>query len=51
MPNLGQEPIARNEAGRFDEIQFGWSGAGRYARAGRASMTTAEPPCNHAIRR
>jgi len=26
MPNLVQEPIARNEAGRFDEIQFGWSG-------------------------
>ena len=23
MPNLGQEPIARNEAGRPDEIQFG----------------------------
>jgi len=51
MPKLGQESIARNEAGRLEEIQFGWSGAGRCAVRGRASMTTAEPPCNHAIRR
>jgi len=34
MPKLGQESIARNEAGRLEEIQFGWSGAGRCAGAG-----------------